>query len=153
MITDDMPKASKPAYAKIREDECIGCTKCIQACPYDVIIGAAKQMHTVIRQECTGCEQCVEPCPVDCIDIIDLPYADFDQSISLARYQAKQARDQQKQQEKAQRYQRQTQAKAVTENPNTARNAKQQAIHAAVARVKSKQQGQNRSWQYVAEND
>lgn len=56
--------------AFIREAECIGCTKCIQACPMDAILGAAKQMHTVIADECTGCDLCVEPCPVDCIDMI-----------------------------------------------------------------------------------
>ena len=61
-------EASVVAY--IREDECIGCTKCIQACPVDAILGAAKQMHTVIESECTGCDLCVEPCPVDCIDLI-----------------------------------------------------------------------------------
>jgi|SRR5690554_101430 len=59
-----------PTVAFIREDECIGCTKCIQACPMDAILGAAKQMHTVIADECTGCDLCVEPCPVDCIDMI-----------------------------------------------------------------------------------
>ncbi|HEY6132298.1 MAG TPA: electron transport complex subunit RsxB [Halioglobus sp.] len=56
--------------AFIREPECIGCTKCIQACPVDAIIGAAKQMHTVVRSICTGCDLCVDPCPVDCIDMI-----------------------------------------------------------------------------------
>ncbi|WP_078083199.1 electron transport complex subunit RsxB [Microbulbifer mangrovi] len=56
--------------AFIREAECIGCTKCIQACPVDAIVGAAKQMHTVIVDECTGCDLCVEPCPVDCIDMV-----------------------------------------------------------------------------------
>ncbi|MDC1509443.1 electron transport complex subunit RsxB [Oceanospirillaceae bacterium] len=56
--------------AYIREDECIGCTKCIQACPVDAILGAAKQMHTVIVAECTGCDLCLEPCPVDCIDML-----------------------------------------------------------------------------------
>ena len=56
--------------AFIREDECIGCTKCLQACPVDAIVGAAKQMHTIIADECTGCDLCVEPCPVDCIDMI-----------------------------------------------------------------------------------
>jgi electron transport complex protein RnfB len=56
--------------AFIREGECIGCTKCIQACPMDAILGAAKQMHTVIADECTGCDLCVEPCPVDCIEMI-----------------------------------------------------------------------------------
>lgn len=60
----------KVAY--IREDECIGCTKCIQACPMDAILGAAKQMHTVIGDECTGCDLCVEPCPVDCIDMVPI---------------------------------------------------------------------------------
>ncbi|MEH6626848.1 MAG: electron transport complex subunit RsxB [Motiliproteus sp.] len=58
--------------AYIREAECIGCTKCIQACPVDAILGAAKQMHTVIISECTGCDLCVEPCPVDCIDMIPI---------------------------------------------------------------------------------
>jgi len=56
--------------AHIREAECIGCTKCLQACPVDAIIGAAKQMHTVVADECTGCDLCVEPCPVDCIDMV-----------------------------------------------------------------------------------
>lgn len=59
--------------AFIREDECIGCTKCIQACPVDAILGAAKHMHTVIVSECTGCDLCVEPCPVDCIDMVPVP--------------------------------------------------------------------------------
>lgn len=58
--------------AYIREDECIGCTKCIQACPVDAILGAAKLMHTVIVDECTGCDLCVEPCPVDCIDMLPI---------------------------------------------------------------------------------
>ncbi|GGI85088.1 electron transport complex subunit RsxB [Shewanella gelidii] len=58
----------KVAY--IREDECIGCTKCIQACPVDAIVGSGKLMHTVITADCTGCDLCVEPCPVDCIDMI-----------------------------------------------------------------------------------
>lgn len=59
--------------AVIRESECIGCTKCIQACPVDAIVGAAKFTHTIIRSECTGCDLCIAPCPVDCIDLIDLP--------------------------------------------------------------------------------
>jgi Na+-translocating ferredoxin:NAD+ oxidoreductase subunit B len=59
-----------PTVAFIREAECIGCTKCILACPVDAILGAAKQMHTVISDLCTGCDLCVEPCPVDCIDMI-----------------------------------------------------------------------------------
>ncbi|MBN4075664.1 electron transport complex subunit RsxB [Gammaproteobacteria bacterium AH-315-E17] len=58
--------------AIIREEECIGCTFCIQACPVDAIVGAAQQMHSVIAAECTGCELCEAPCPVDCIDFITL---------------------------------------------------------------------------------
>jgi len=56
--------------AVIDERTCIGCTLCIQACPVDAILGAAKQMHTVIAEECTGCDLCVEPCPVDCIEMV-----------------------------------------------------------------------------------
>lgn len=56
--------------AVVRESECIGCTKCIQACPVDAIIGASKQMHTILADVCTGCELCLPPCPVDCIDLI-----------------------------------------------------------------------------------
>lgn len=56
--------------AVIREDECIGCTLCIQACPVDAIVGSANMMHTVIESECTGCELCLPPCPVDCIDLV-----------------------------------------------------------------------------------
>ncbi len=64
----DEAAAEKPkSVAVIVEDECIGCTLCIQACPVDAIVGAAKQMHTVIANECTGCELCLPPCPVECI--------------------------------------------------------------------------------------
>ncbi|WP_130902349.1 electron transport complex subunit RsxB [Pseudomonas sp. Sample_23] len=62
-----------PQVAFIREAECIGCTKCIQACPVDAIVGAAKLMHTVLIDECTGCDLCVAPCPVDCIEMHPLP--------------------------------------------------------------------------------
>ena len=61
---------SDPLVARIREIECIGCTKCIQACPVDAILGGAKLMHTVIVSECNGCDLCLEPCPVDCIDMV-----------------------------------------------------------------------------------
>lgn len=55
--------------AIIDESNCIGCTKCIQACPVDAIVGATRAMHTVISDLCTGCNLCVDPCPTQCIDL------------------------------------------------------------------------------------
>ena len=79
-LLDRVPKPLDPAngaeapplVAFIDESLCIGCTKCIQACPVDAIVGAAKRMHTVIASECTGCELCLAPCPVDCIELITI---------------------------------------------------------------------------------
>jgi electron transport complex protein RnfB len=64
--------------ARIVEADCIGCTKCIQACPVDAIVGAAKLMHTVVADDCTGCELCVPACPVDCIVLLPMPEAQID---------------------------------------------------------------------------
>ena len=61
------------AIARIEERHCIGCALCLEVCPVDAILGAARQMHTVIAGQCTGCGLCVEPCPVDCIHMILLP--------------------------------------------------------------------------------
>ncbi|MFI3138347.1 MAG: RnfABCDGE type electron transport complex subunit B [Methylococcaceae bacterium] len=69
------PKPLNPAFGEYKpkqvafiiEKDCIGCVKCIAACPVDAILGAAKLLHTVISDECTGCELCIAPCPVDCI--------------------------------------------------------------------------------------
>lgn len=58
--------------ARVVEEECIGCKKCIDACPVDAIVGAANLMHVVITDICTGCELCIEPCPVDCIDLVEI---------------------------------------------------------------------------------
>ncbi len=59
--------------ARIDENTCIGCTLCIQACPVDAIVGAAKQLHTILTQQCTGCELCLPPCPVECIHMEVVP--------------------------------------------------------------------------------
>lgn len=70
------------AVAWIDERLCIGCTFCIQSCPVDAIVGAAKQMHTVITAECTGCELCIAPCPMDCISLIPVN-EEMDYSLNL----------------------------------------------------------------------
>jgi electron transport complex protein RnfB len=57
--------------ARIDESLCIGCAKCLPPCPVDAIVGARKQMHTVIAELCTGCELCIAPCPVDCITMVE----------------------------------------------------------------------------------
>jgi electron transport complex protein RnfB len=80
------PKPLDPAFgahqprrvAVIDEARCIGCRKCIDACPIDAIVGARKWMHTVIAAQCSGCELCLPPCPVDCIDLVAVPRAASD---------------------------------------------------------------------------
>jgi Na+-translocating ferredoxin:NAD+ oxidoreductase subunit B len=62
--------AGPPLVALIDEEACIGCAKCLPPCPVDAIIGARKQMHTIITALCTGCELCIAPCPVDCISMV-----------------------------------------------------------------------------------
>lgn len=78
LLDHDYGPDLKPQVAHIVEEDCIGCTKCIDACPVDAITGAANLMHNVINDLCTGCELCIEPCPVDCIELIDI---DEDQSL------------------------------------------------------------------------
>lgn len=94
--------------AFIVEQDCIGCVKCIAACPVDAIIGAAKFMHTVITSECTGCELCVAPCPVDCIvmqPVVELDAAGKREKAALAkrRFEAREWRKAQEAAEKAER--------------------------------------------------
>jgi electron transport complex protein RnfB len=84
--------------AVIRETECVGCTKCILACPVDAIIGAAQFLHTVLTDECIGCGLCVAPCPMDCIDMIELQIEPSSEEKTergikaKQRYQARQTR-------------------------------------------------------------
>lgn len=95
--------------AIIRESECIGCTKCIQACPVDAIIGSAQLMHTVLTTECIGCGLCVEPCPVDCVEMIPLQKPLYDKNIAKERSKARRARLFQTEQEKVSAYQKKRQ--------------------------------------------
>jgi electron transport complex protein RnfB len=69
-LNPQLQRRDLKTVVRIDEQRCIGCTLCIQACPVDAIVGAAKLMHTVIEDECTGCDLCLPPCPVDCIDIV-----------------------------------------------------------------------------------
>ncbi len=80
------------AVALIDEDVCIGCTKCILACPVDAIIGAAKLMHTILIDECTGCELCIPPCPVDCITMPPRPDLPLRPLHARGRYEARNLR-------------------------------------------------------------
>ena len=102
LATDGRPQRIR---AVIREDECIGCTKCISACPVDAIVGSGKLMHSVLTDWCTGCELCLPPCPVDCIDLVDWPAVpsaeqqQYDQQQLRQRYQARNQREQQRSQD------------------------------------------------------
>jgi len=128
-----------PARAVIREDECIGCTKCIQACPVDAIIGSAKQMHTILAHECTGCGLCVEPCPVDCIDVVltenDHPY---DPDLARQRFNAKKIRLLRDEQESQRRYREKRKLVENTLDKQSDVRAKQDYIKQAMKRAEAK---------------
>lgn len=78
-LNEELEEKETQTVVYIREPDCIGCTKCIQACPVDAIVGSAKMMHTVITEDCTGCDLCIPPCPVDCIEIhpVEEPASDW----------------------------------------------------------------------------
>lgn len=128
----EMRKQENPAMtANIRESECIGCTKCIQACPVDAIIGSSKQLHAVLTQECTGCGLCLAPCPVDCIDMLSLNQPNYKPQQARQRYYAKKQRQELKQNET-------TSVKIKTiSQPNEQATA---YIQAAIRRTKEKKQ-------------
>lgn len=119
--------------ALIREDECIGCTKCLPACPVDAIIGAQKFMHTIIADECIGCGLCVAPCPVDCIEMyeISLPSAAVRKNIARQARKRVQARKLRAVESNNER--RKSVADSVVINAIRA-----EEIAAAIARVKNK---------------
>lgn len=122
--------------ARIVEADCIGCTKCIQACPVDAILGASKLMHTVVGDLCTGCELCVPACPVDCIRLDPMPLAQADDRahadaarMHFQRREARLAR------ERAERERQLAASKADVAAP-AARNAVLEALARAKARKK-----------------
>lgn len=136
-------KYRPPSLATIDEDLCIGCVKCINACPVDAIVGAPKLMHTVIADACTGCELCVPVCPMDCISI--QPIAELSEAAQKKkslqwrqRYEAHLHRLTHN--EKIKQQQHDT---AKLKQKNVQRNAKQAAIAAAISRSKAKRQGKD----------
>lgn len=150
--------AKPKAVAVIDEQVCIGCTLCVLACPVDAIVGAAKQMHTVLAAECTGCELCVAPCPVDCIKMIPLkqpgsstwadPYAPLDDSLTYEDQKRKAAdrarvryrfRLKRLEREKQEQEERLAQKKGVVKSVNGSSNGdlKKAAIRAALERAKA----------------
>ncbi|MBS0357890.1 MAG: RnfABCDGE type electron transport complex subunit B [Proteobacteria bacterium] len=122
--------------AKIREAECIGCTKCIKACPVDAILGSRQLMHTVIAKECIGCKLCVAPCPVDCIDLISIPEPLHDKTIAKKRVIIRKQRLKQQHEESLQQHQNALDLKKEQEKNSVA--AKQAYIQEAIARAKMK---------------
>jgi len=131
-----LEKTRAPSYAVIREAECIGCTKCIQACPVDAIVGSAKWMHSVINSECTGCGLCVAPCPVDCIDMVTIDEVQYDKKKAQLRAAARESRMQRDAADKERHYRSLAQKASEQEI-----KAKQAYILEALARVQAKKNG------------
>ena len=130
------------AVALIDEARCIGCTLCIQACPVDAIVGAARRMHTVIAELCTGCDLCLPPCPVDCIAMLPLPEAQAPWTEAMAaaaraRFQFRNFRLERDAAEHAERLARKAQEKLAQPMPD----AKQALILAAIERAKARRAG------------
>ncbi|MCB1640691.1 MAG: RnfABCDGE type electron transport complex subunit B [Xanthomonadales bacterium] len=130
--------------AWIDEAICIGCTKCILACPVDAIVGAAKRMHTVIAEDCTGCELCIAPCPVDCIelhpdprpDTLALPAGQRPESAEFrARFEAHQRREAARQAEQ--------QAKIARKRRELLLSTASQTLSEAIARAKARRRGED----------
>lgn len=123
------------AVALIDEAVCIGCTKCILACPVDAIVGAAKMMHTVLVEECTGCELCIAPCPVDCIAMVPTQHADAPSHAAQyrSRYAAHLARLAREEAERAR--------ELAARKASVDAAAGADAVGAAIARARAKKTG------------
>src|SRR5512141_2571979 len=116
------------ARALIDEARCIGCTLCIQACPVDAIVGAARLMHTVIAELCTGCDLCLPPCPVDCIAMVPLkesaaPWTAAMADAARARFEFRKLRLAREPDERAARLARKAQEKLEQRLPDAKRAA------------------------------
>lgn len=132
----DTCRGAAPAQvAYIREAECIGCTKCIQACPVDAILGAAKLMHTVLVDECTGCDLCVAPCPVDCIELRPLPACGIVAVVAGHAHDAVQRQARANKRDRARRRHEQRSARLLRDSQRRAaeREARQAAARPATA--------------------
>lgn len=137
-LDEALAKTRAPSIALIREEECIGCTKCIKACPVDAIIGSGKLMHAVITHECTGCGLCVAPCPVDCIEMVTLDAPDYDKDLARQRFNTKQTRLLRDEHEKQQAYREKRLLAQQTVDQTQDTKAKQDYIQRALERVKAK---------------
>lgn len=137
-VAESIVNTRLPSVANLREEECIGCTKCIKACPVDAIVGSAKRMHVVLTHECTGCGLCVPPCPVDCIEMVEIPAAQYDKRLAHQRHQAKTKRQLRDEQGRQQLYRQKKQLEAPSANKKNDVIAKQDYIQQALARVKAK---------------
>ena len=137
-LQEAIENARAPSVAVIRESECIGCTKCIKACPVDAIIGSGKLMHAIITHECTGCGLCVEPCPVDCIEMVTLPEPEYEPDLARTRFNAKQTRSLRDEHEMQQHYRQKRQLAVQSADHVQDIQAKQDYIQQALARVAAK---------------
>lgn len=140
------PKPLNPAngiekrreVAVIDEESCIGCTKCIAACPVDAIVGASKMMHSILTAECSGCELCIAPCPVDCIAM--LPAPSNEPALELApryrgRYETRNARMRRDEAEQAATL---AARKREIDAPRAGDAAAKNAVLAAIARARAR---------------
>jgi len=123
------------AVARVDEAWCIGCTLCIDACPVDAIVGAAKRMHSVLPALCTGCELCLPPCPVDCIDMVPAgrAWSSADAFAARERFEARNARE-----ADARRASRKAPAPPPVPVESPSRPSKAEAVAAALARARAR---------------